>query len=162
MHGLFFFFFPSSQPQKTLQPSLLAALWSRGGLPPPRSGTAPFNPRRFSNDLPVAARRGQAERREMDTIMAGIKAALKCTWARGWFRPLLLLAFFFWNVYLDKKEFWQTYTGVSWKLRCHYKILTTKKKTVLAEFLWLPWSRSVHFFKGVFLSFWHYNQIKHF
>lgn len=48
---------------------------------PPRELAAPFNPRRFSNDLPAAAT-GEGEKRKMDKITADIKAALKCTRGR--------------------------------------------------------------------------------
>lgn len=147
MHRLFFFFLLMTAKENY---SLLAALWSGGVAQPCRlPGAAQLLLTHVTFQTIYlsphsAATRGNAERREMDTIMAGIKAALKCTWARRWFLPLLLLAFFG-SAYLDKKEFWQTYTGVSWKLWGHYKILTTKFLifTVLAEFLWLPWSRSL-------------------
>lgn len=48
--------------------------------PPSQEQAAPFNPRRFSNNLPAAVT-GEGERRKMDKITADIKAALKC--ARG-------------------------------------------------------------------------------
>lgn len=50
-------------------------------LPPSQELAAPFNPRRFSNDLPAAAT-GEGKRRKMDKIMADIKAALKSTRGR--------------------------------------------------------------------------------
>lgn len=50
-------------------------------LPPSQELAAPFNPRRFSNDLPAAAT-GEGKRRKMDEITADIKAALKCTRGR--------------------------------------------------------------------------------
>lgn len=79
-----------------------------------------------------AATRGKAERREMDTIMAGIKADGFC---------LFCFLLFIWNVYLDKKGL---LTDLHWgvlKIRVPLQNADYKFPyflTVLVEFLWLP------------------------